>query len=107
MLNYYTPTTNSTKSYGIHDIRQLASGTWVGVDFFGRVVEYDLDDETVDAYSEYAFEGRACTICDALGHGYVIGWEEFENGDSRPLLSSPCPLEDRGWQDHDDDLDRF
>jgi hypothetical protein len=37
-------------------------------------------------------EGPACSICDALGHGYPGG--------------GPCPLEERAWDDGFDEWER-
>jgi hypothetical protein len=37
--------------------------------------------------AEAAYEGRTCSICDALGHGYPGG--------------GPCPLEDSGRYDNE------
>jgi hypothetical protein len=45
---------------------------------------------------------RACWICDGLGHGYVVGWEEVPGKGQVPILSSPCPLEDQGASDPDE-----
>jgi hypothetical protein len=36
-----------------------------------------------------------CWICDGAGHGFVLGWEYVPGKGDVPILSSPCPLEDR------------
>lgn len=42
----------------------------------------------IDAWDQEE-DGPTCSICDGLGHGYPG--------------AGPCPLEDRGWADADDD----
>ena len=39
--------------------------------------------------------GPAVTV----GHGYVVGWKNVPGKGDVPVLSSPCPLEDRGSYD--------
>ena len=48
--------------------------------------DYPDDDPTYD-------EGPTCSLCDALGHGYPGG--------------GPCPLEDRGWWDAEEEAARW
>jgi len=83
-------------TYGIDLAVEWAERTALAVDRgYLRVVEnygYELTeagstlwDELHDAEADEAYydEGPSCSICDALGHGYVGG--------------PPCPLEDRGY----------
>lgn len=48
----------------------------------------DLAPDEDDLWIEPDEDGRFCSICDALGHGYPGG--------------GPCPLEDRGYWDPPD-----
>jgi hypothetical protein len=50
-------------------------------------------DRVVAAEEEPYDYGRTCSLCDAVGHGYPG--------------AGPCPLEERGWMDADEDLRRF
>ena len=63
---------------------------------------YGADEETLKRLREQAEPERACWICDGLGHGYVVGWEEVPGKGRVPILSSPCPLEDQGASDPDE-----
>lgn len=44
-------------------------------------------------YGPEADEGPSCSLCDALGHGYPGG--------------GPCPLEERGYWDAEEDRQRY
>lgn len=52
-----------------------------------------------DPWSYQDDEPPTCWICDGVGHGYVVGWENVRGKGDVPILSSPCPLEDRGGYD--------
>ncbi len=61
-------------------------GRTYSVDARGRVV---ATRRPTDDYDYGWVEGPTCSLCDALGHGYPGG--------------GPCPLEERGANDFDDD----
>ena len=70
--------------------RQLASGRVAILDDDGRVltvVDPDTAESLVAQEDGYAWgtEGRTCSICDGVGHGYPGG--------------GPCPLEDYDYSD--------
>jgi hypothetical protein len=100
MTTTYTPTENSTIEYGVDRLVRLASGNFAAVRYDGTVEGIYPEDDPFVADFPYAAAERTCIICDGLGHAYIIGWEVFDNGTSRPVTGGgPCPLEDRGWDD--------
>lgn len=46
-----------------------------------------------DEYAEAMAEPPTCSLCDGLGHGYPG--------------AGPCPLEERGYWDAEEDLARY
>lgn len=64
-----------------------------------------LDPEEADQYDE----GPTCTMCDAVGHNYIVGWHEVPGKGTQPIIGGgPCPLEEPpgGWRP-DEDYDPF
>jgi hypothetical protein len=69
--------------------RVIASGRVALLGDKGRVLAIVTPDEADDIARYEGWEGRTCSLCDAVGHGYPG--------------AGPCPLEDRGWADQADD----
>lgn len=91
----YTATEASLTEFVPHGARRIASGSVAVTDYFGRVLRIVPAGPDADLTLEMAAKAEAaCIVCDGLGHAFIIGWETFDNGDSRPITGGgPCPLE--------------
>lgn len=101
MTTTYTSTPESTIQLFDFDARELASGSYAILDYVGAVKRIEPASPEIEDFLDYLSQRElCCNVCDGLGHAYIVGWETFTNGDSRPVIGGKaCPIDGLGLSD--------